>query len=198
MKGNTKSFFIVLLLFSIGSISYARNLGVDTITSPPANGNKGVDKEFPHSVFVKKLDGDSINTSTFFDQEESLAVVFWAKWCGSCKEELDTLNKYYMQWREETGVRIIAISVDYDTSSNLIEKVKEVVKSHDWKFDVYIDNKRAFDPMFSTPTKRGYSFSIPQTYIYNGKMEEVLHFKGTTDAKNKFYDQIKMMSAKNK
>jgi len=43
-----------------------------------------------------------------------------ATWCVPCKKELDAIHKEYAQWQKETGVKLIAISIDDSTRSTKI------------------------------------------------------------------------------
>lgn len=147
-------------------------------------------KKFTYSGFVKKLDGDSISIASFSNGNQPLLIVFWATTCMPCKEELDSLNSYYSQWQQETGVKLIAISID--KYPDRYEVVKKTVASHEWKFDVYIDNNEELYPLISTKILGKKITSVPKTYIYNKQMEEVYYFNGfPVHEQRNFYNGMK-------
>lgn len=111
------------------------------------------------SADVKTLDGKNINTSTFSNNGKPIIISFWATWCRPCKKELDAIAEQYEEWVTQTGVKLIAVSID-DARSAL--KVGAEVKSKDWKFDVFIDENQDFKRVMSVN-------AIPYTVIIDGK-----------------------------
>jgi len=84
-------------------------------------------------------------------------------WCKPCKKELDAYNDNYDDWQEETGVEIIAVSIDDARST---AKVLPYVSGKDWDFEVLLDPNGDF--------KRAMSVNmIPHTFILNGAGEIV-------------------------
>ena len=65
-----------------------------------------------------------------------IVINFWATWCKPCKKELNNIAEVYDEWQDETGVKIIAISID-DTRS--MSKVAPYVNSVSWEYEVYLD-----------------------------------------------------------
>jgi thiol-disulfide isomerase/thioredoxin len=70
------------------------------------------------SVNVKTLDGKTFNTSEISNNGKPILIAFWALWCKPCKKELDAYNELYEEWQDETGVKIVAVSI-----STAIERV---------------------------------------------------------------------------
>ena len=66
----------------------------------------------PENVSVKTLDGKTVQTSTFNNDGKPYILSFWATWCKPCLRELNTIKEVYEDWQEETGVKIIAVSID--------------------------------------------------------------------------------------
>jgi len=68
------------------------------------------------SVEVKTLDGDVFNMQKVENKGNPIVISFWATWCKPCKKELNNIAEVYEDWQDETGVKLIAISID-DTRS---------------------------------------------------------------------------------
>jgi peroxiredoxin len=112
---------------------------------------------------VKTVDGKTVNTSKFTNDGKPMIISFWATWCKPCKKELDAISDNYAQWQKETGVKLIAISIDDSRSSG---KVGTDAKSHGWDYEIYIDENQDF--------KRAMNVNnVPHTFIVNGKGEIV-------------------------
>lgn len=142
-------------------------------------------KKLP-SVNIKTLDGRTINTQTISNEGKPLMVCFWALWCKPCKKELDAYNEVYEDWQDETGVKLIAISIDDARSS---AKVKPFVNGKDWQFDVLLDPNQEF--------KRAMSVNmIPHTFILDGNgnivYQHTSYYEGLED---EMFDLLKKVAA---
>lgn len=93
------------------------------------------------SATVKKLDGSAVNSNTFSNNGKPIIISFWATWCKPCKKELDAIHEEFADLQKETGVKLIAISIDDARSSG---KVVTDVKAKGWEYDVYIDENQDF------------------------------------------------------
>ena len=88
------------------------------------------------SVNVKDLMGRTVNAQDFENDGKPIVLCFWATWCKPCLEELGTINELYEEWREATGVKIIAVSIDDSRNSR---RVAPFVRARDWQYEVYLD-----------------------------------------------------------
>lgn len=134
---------------------------------------------------VKKLDGTKINTSTFSNNGKPMIISFWATWCKPCKKELDAVHENYEEWVKETGVKLIAISIDDVRSSS---KVVTDVKSKGWAFDVYLDENQDF--------KRAMNVNnIPHTFLVDGSGKIVWSHNSYTEGdEDQLFENVKKLA----
>lgn len=130
---------VIVLLFS-------------AFTTKPEEGGK-----LP-SATVKKCDGTQTNTNTFSNHGKPMIISFWATWCKPCKKELDAIHESYADLVKETGVKLIAISIDDARSCG---KVVTDVLAKGWEYEVYIDENQDF--------KRAMNVNnVPHTFLVDG------------------------------
>lgn len=119
-------------------------------------------RSFP-SVDIKALDGTNFNTGEIDNDGKPIIVSFWATWCKPCVKELSAIADEYDDWQEESGVKLVAISID---DARNMAKVAPFINGKAWDYDVYIDPngdlKRAMNVN-----------SVPHTFLLNGNKEVV-------------------------
>lgn len=114
------------------------------------------------SVMVKDIDERPFNTSKIENDGKPIIINFWATWCAPCKRELTNIAELYPDWQDETGVKLIAISID---DSRNVAKVEPYVNGEDWDYEILLD--------VNQDLKRAMSVnSIPHTFLVdaNGKI----------------------------
>lgn len=114
-------------------------------------------------VDVRTLDGKTVSTSTFENDGNPIIISFWATWCKPCIQELTTIAEVYEDWQDETGVKLIAISVDNSRTSS---GVLPMVNGKDWDYEVYLDQNSDFKRAMGVG-------NVPHTFLLNGKGEIV-------------------------
>jgi len=87
------------------------------------------------NVVVKDLNGNSVNLSEL-KLDHPIIISFWATWCAPCKRELNTIHEVYEEWQSETGVELIAISID---DQKTINSVPVYVNGKGWEYLVLMD-----------------------------------------------------------
>jgi cytochrome c biogenesis protein CcmG/thiol:disulfide interchange protein DsbE len=137
------------------------------------------------SVDVKTLDGSSINITALENNGKPIVISFWATWCKPCKKELNNIAELYEDWQDETGVKLVAISID-DTRSMV--RVAPYVNASDWDYEVYLD------PNGDLKRAMGVS-TVPHTFLLNSKKEIVWQHKGYIDGdEDELYEQIEKIA----
>lgn len=64
------------------------------------------------SVKLKNLEGKTIDTSKISNDGKPFIISFFATWCKPCNRELKAIHEQYADWQEETGVKVVAVSID--------------------------------------------------------------------------------------
>ncbi len=110
-------------------------------------------------VTIEDIQGNRISTTTFTNGGKPIIVSFWATWCKPCLNELKAIEEVYEDWREETGVKLIAISIDDSRSAS---RVRSFVLSSAWEYEVYLDQNGDFKRAMNV-------VNIPHTFLLDGQ-----------------------------
>ena len=122
-------------------------------------------------VSLKDISGKAVTTDTLSNNGKPFIIDFFATWCKPCNRELDAISEVYEDWQEETGVKIIAVSID---QAQNINKVKPLVDNHGWEYEVLLD------PNSDLKQALGIQM-IPYVLIVDGKGNIVYRHNGYTD-----------------
>ena len=140
-----KKFILALVCMTIAGIATAQNATL------------------PQNITIKALDGTSVQTSVIQNDGRPMIISFWATWCKPCNRELNTIKEVYEEWQEETGVKLVAVSIDDARSAS---RVKPHVDGNGWEYEVYLDQNQDFKRAMNV-------VNVPHTFVVNGKGEIV-------------------------
>lgn len=111
------------------------------------------------NVVLKDIEGNAVQTTSKVQRDGPTVFCFWATWCSPCKRELNNYAELYEDWMDETGVKIVAVSIDDQRSVN---RVAPYVNSVGWEFDVLLDPNREFARSLNVN-------NVPHTFVVNSQ-----------------------------
>ncbi len=125
------------------------------------------------SFALKDINGRTVQTDTLarLGGGKPVIIDFFATWCKPCNRELDAIAEVYEDWVEETGVKLVAISIDQAQNVN---KVKPLVDNHGWTYDVLLDPNSDFCKALGIQL-------IPYTLIIDADGKIVYRHNGYTE-----------------
>ena len=129
-------------------------------------------KELP-TVTLTTLDGVTI-------------VSLWATWCVPCIKELDAISDIYQDWVEETGVSLIAVSVD---DSRTVKRVKSLINGKGWEYDILLDTNNDLKRALGAS-------SIPLTIVIKNNKIVYRHSGYNPGAEYELYEKVKEYTSK--
>ena len=155
-----KIILLLAIVFSVSTI-YAQNSDIPNITLKDLNG-----KDYK----ISEKNSDNL-----------IVITFWATWCGPCLKEMAALSDVYDDWKEETGVEIIAVSVD---DSRTVKRVRPLINGKSWDFTFLLDENQDL--------KRKMNVANPPHLFLINKGKIVYQHSGyTPGAEDKLYEEIK-------
>lgn len=138
------------------------------------------------SVTLKDINGKTVTTDTLSNNGNPMIISFFATWCKPCNRELDAISEVYEEWQEETGVKLVAISID---QAQNINKVKPLVDQHEWPFETVL-----LDPNGEFKRQLGIQM-IPYVLIVDGQGKIVYKHNGYTDGdEEELIEKIRSMA----
>ena len=165
--------FLFTLAFLIGAVQFS------IFNSQFSIG--GIAAQLP-AITLKTMDGQTVKTDTLSNGGKPMIISFFATWCKPCNRELSAIQEVYEEWQEETGVKLVAVSID---QAQNINKVKPLVDEHGWEYDVLLDPNSDFRRALGIQM-------IPFTLILDGKGKIVHKHNGYTDgAESELIEKIR-------
>lgn len=133
------------------------------------------------SVQLKNLAGETVSTGDLAVEGQPTLICFWATWCSPCKRELNNYAELYEDWQDETGVNIVAISIDDQRS---IRRVAPYVNSVMWDYNVLLDPNKDFARAMQV-------VNVPHTFLVNGEGEIVWQHNNYADGdEEEVYEEL--------
>lgn len=126
--------------------------------------------QFP-SVQLKNLDGAPVDAATLSNDGKPFVVSFFATWCKPCLRELKAIAEVYPEWQDETGMKLIAISID---EAQNVGKVRPLVDALGWDYEVLLDTNSELKTALGIQ-------SVPHLFIIDGNGKIVENRSGYTE-----------------
>ena len=139
------------------------------------------------AVTLKTMEGKTVRTDTLSNNGKPIIIDFFATWCKPCNRELTAISEVYDEWVEETGVKLIAVSID---EAQNINKVKPLVDNHGWTYEVLLDP--------NSDLKRALGIQmIPYVLIIDGSGNIVYKHNGYTEgAEEELIEKVRELVGK--
>ena len=159
---------IILLLF-ISFLSYSQDGKINSLPS----------------IDVKTTDGKVFNTKDITNDGKPIIISFWATWCKPCIKELVAISDVYEDWQEETGVLVVAVSID---NSRSMARVAPFSNAKGWEYLMLLDpNKKFHDAMGIV--------NVPHVFLLDGNGDVVHQHTSYNDGDEEdLYELVKKVA----
>ena len=135
-------------------------------------------------VDLKTINNTATSSAAFDNDGKPIVISFWATWCKPCVKELNTIAEEYEDWVDETGVKIVAVSID---DARNMHKVKPYADSKGWEYEIYIDK--------NSDLKRAMGVgNPPMTFLLDGDGNIVYKHSGYSPGdEDELYEEIQKL-----
>lgn len=123
------------------------------------------------SVTLTDINGNTVNTAELSNDGKPMVISFFATWCKPCQRELKAIHEVYDDWQDETGVKVIAVSIDEAQNA---QKVKPLVEGKGWDYEVLLDTNSEFKRQLGVN-------DIPHVFVIDGEGNIVWNHQGYVD-----------------
>ncbi len=100
-------------------------------------------------------------------------AVFWSRYCVPCIRELESLNRFAQQTKND-GIRVILISPKEEWQGGFAEQRRLLAKYGAPDLETYVDNKSDLASAFGI-------FSSPMTVLISRQGQEIGRIRGSAD-----------------
>jgi peroxiredoxin len=166
-----KIFLLMLLVFTQQAYAQTHNSSSLDVKKVPA-------------VRLKDINGKEFRTDSL-GFNGPVVISFWATWCAPCKKELMAVHDVYEDWQAETGVNLVAVSIDDEKTKR---DVITYVNGKAWDYTVLLDPNGDF--------KRSMGVNnVPHTFLIdkNGNIVYT-HNNYAPGDEEKLFEEIKKLS----
>ena len=123
------------------------------------------------NVSLQDVNGNTVQTGSIKNDGKPVIISFWATWCKPCLRELKAIHEVYPDWQDETGVKMIIVSIDQAQDAN---RVKPMVDGFGWEYDVLLDPNGDFKRAMNVQ-------NVPHVFVLDGKGKIVYNHAGYVD-----------------
>ena len=123
------------------------------------------------NVQLKDINGNTVQTGSISNNGKPVIISFWATWCKPCLRELKAIHEVYPDWQDETGVKMIIVSIDQAQDAN---RVKPMVDGFSWEYEVLLDPNGDFKRAMNVQ-------NVPHVFVLDGKGKIVYNHAGYVD-----------------
>ena len=123
------------------------------------------------NVKLQDINGNTVQTGEISNNGKPVIISFWATWCKPCLRELKAIHEVYPDWQDETGVKMIIVSID---QAQDINRVKPMVDGFGWEYEVLLDPNSDFKRAMNVQ-------NVPHVFVLDGKGKIVYNHAGYVD-----------------
>ena len=123
------------------------------------------------NVKLQDINGNTVQTGSINNNGKPVIISFWATWCKPCLRELKAIHEVYPDWQDETGVKMIIVSIDQAQDAH---RVKPMVDGFGWEYEVLLDPNGDFKRAMNVQ-------NVPHVFVLDGKGKIVYNHAGYVD-----------------